>query len=100
MKYELKNMKIRLGCIKAPVDHRDFILRAPRRLYLPESIDYTNEMTPVEDQGSEGSCVGQACGAMKEWQEQKDWDRYINLSSCYCRLLLLNKLILKNVSYA
>ena len=81
MKFDLKTMKKRLGCLKAPVDHRDFRLRAPRRLYFPESINYLEEMTPVEDQGQEGSCVGFACGAMKEWQEQKDWDREIDLSS-------------------
>ena len=78
---ELAEMKKRLGCLRAPEDRRDFLFRSPRRLYLPESIDYMGEMTPVEDQGSEGSCVGFACGAMKEWQEQKDWSRYINLSS-------------------
>lgn len=78
-----EEMKKRLGCFHSPVDQRDFVLRAPRRLFLPEQIDYENEMTPVEDQGSEGSCVGFASGAMKEWQEQKDWDQYINLSSRY-----------------
>ena len=81
MKIDLKDMKKRLGCIKAPKDRRDYMFRAPRRLFLPERIDYSDEMTPIEDQGAEGSCVGFACGAMKEWQEQKDWERYINLSS-------------------
>jgi hypothetical protein len=78
---ELDEMKKRLGCIRAPEDQRDFVFRSTRRLYLPQSVDYTNEMTPVEDQGSEGSCVGFACGAMKEWQEKKDWSRPIDLSS-------------------
>jgi len=73
--------KKQLGCFRAPEDRRDFVLRAPRRLFLPDHIDYENEMTPVENQGSEGSCVGFASGAMKEWQEQKDWGKYINLSS-------------------
>lgn len=80
---KLEEMKKRLGCLRAPEDRRDFVFRAPRRLFLPESMDYREEMTPVEDQGAEGSCVGFACGAMKEWQEQKDWGRYINLSSRY-----------------
>ena len=80
---KLEEMKSRLGCLRAPEDRRDFVLRVTRRLYLPEAVDYTNDMTPVEDQGSEGSCVGFACGAMKEWQEQKDWNRYIDLSSRY-----------------
>jgi C1A family cysteine protease len=78
---ELEEMKKRLGCVRAPEDRRDFLFRSTRRLYLPQSMDYTDEMTKVEDQGSEGSCVGFACGAMKEWQEKKDWNRDLDLSS-------------------
>lgn len=81
MKVNVEDMKKRLGCFKAPEDKRDYVFRSPRRLFLPERIDYTDEMTQVEDQGAEGSCVGFACGAMKEWQEKKDWGRDINLSS-------------------
>ena len=83
MKMNHEEMKKRLGCKKAPEDRRDFLFRSSPRVYLPNRIDYSDEMTPVEDQGAEGSCVGFACGAMKEWQEKKDWDRYINLSSRY-----------------
>jgi len=83
MKINLDEMKKRLGCLRAPTDQRDFVFRSPGRLYLPESIDYTDEMTQIEDQENEGSCVGFACGAMKEWQEKKDWGRDIDLSSRY-----------------
>lgn len=37
-----------------------------------EIIDYTNEMSPVKNQGNLGSCVGFAVVAMKEWQEQQE----------------------------
>jgi len=69
-----------LGYVPSPPDSRDYILEVSKRLYIPSSIDYSSEMTPVEDQGSEGSCVGFACDSFKEWQEKKDWERVINLS--------------------
>jgi len=69
-----------LGYVPSPPDSRDYILKVSKRLYTPSSIDYSLEMTPVEDQGSEGSCVGHACDAFKEWQERNDWHRVINLS--------------------
>ena len=47
MKIDLEEMKKRLGCLKAPFDRRDFLFRESRRLYLPESIDYTEEITPI-----------------------------------------------------
>jgi hypothetical protein len=49
-------------------------------LYLPDKVDYTSEMSPVEDQGEEGACCGFASDAMKQWQEKKDWRRFIDLS--------------------
>ena len=36
---KLEEMKKRLGCLRAPEDRRDFVFRAPRRLFLPESMD-------------------------------------------------------------
>lgn len=38
----------------------------------PSSIDHSDLMSPVKDQGQLGSCVGFAVTAMKEWQEQKE----------------------------
>ncbi len=39
---------------------------------MEQSVDYTDEMSPVKNQGRLGSCVGFAVVAMKEWQEQKE----------------------------
>lgn len=38
----------------------------------PDAFDLRYLMPPVRDQGRQGSCVAQACAAMKEYQEQKD----------------------------
>jgi len=64
----------RLGCIKSPPDARDLMyhvaLAARIPPVLPRSIDYSKDMTRVRDQGNEGSCVGHAAVAMKEYQER------------------------------
>jgi len=39
---------------------------------VSSSIDYTNEMTPIKNQGNLGSCVGFAVCSLKEWQEVKE----------------------------
>jgi hypothetical protein len=39
-----------------------------------------SEMSPMEDQGNEGACCGFASDARKQWQEKKDWGRFIDLS--------------------
>jgi C1A family cysteine protease len=43
---------------------------------LPKKIDHTNNMTPVKDQGSLGSCVAFAVVALKEWQE---WQEFLKI---------------------
>jgi C1A family cysteine protease len=51
---------------------------------LPTKVDYTDLMTPVRNQGSEGSCVGFASVVgVKEYQEQIDWHKFISLSPRY-----------------
>ena len=63
---------------KDNVDERDHIpLKLNHEEILQETtnpsiIDYTEEMSPVKNQGSLGSCVGFAVVAMKEWQEQQE----------------------------
>lgn len=37
---------------------------------LPLTVDYTPEMLPVRDQGSEGCCVAEASACMKEYQKR------------------------------
>lgn len=75
-----KNSRGPLGAIKDPLDKRDYKLTKlyrktnQKQTYnLPKSIDYTDEMSPVKDQGKLGSCVGFAIAAMKEWQERKEY---------------------------
>jgi len=66
--------------MKDPHDMRDHavLTRMPYKTQyeliksLPVFIDYTEEMTPVKNQGKLGSCVAFALTALKEWQETKE----------------------------
>lgn len=73
-----------MGYKKDPVDERDFLFKSTMpvttktqmeslMLTLPTSIDYSNNMSPVKDQGQLGSCVAFATTAVKEWQEIKEY---------------------------
>jgi len=72
----------RLGCIKDKLDDRDYLMRAYLPVVsLPKKIDYTKKMSPVRDQGDEGTCVGFASVAgMKEYQEKLDYGKLVALS--------------------
>ena len=61
----------RLGCIKDKLDVRDYLMRAYLPIVkLPKKIDYTKKMSPVRNQGDEGTCVSFASTVgMKEYQE-------------------------------
>jgi C1A family cysteine protease len=74
--------KFRLGCRKDRRDDRDHLMRAYLPVVkLPEKTDFTSKMTPVRDQGNEGTCVAfSSVAGMKEYQEQQDWKRYMELS--------------------
>lgn len=79
----MKNYKFYIGCYKSPKDERDFLISplvADIIDRLPSNIDYTDEMSPIRNQGSEGSCVGHAGVAVKEWMEKKDYGKFIDLS--------------------
>jgi len=66
--YKLNNYLIR-----DPEDKRDYLFDSTlMESVSPISIDHTNLMSPVKDQGSLGSCVAFAMCAMKEWQENKE----------------------------
>lgn len=73
---------INLGCIKDKLDDRDYLMRAYLPVVkLPKKVDYTPKLSPVRDQGDEGTCVSfaTACG-MKEYQELLDYEKLIELS--------------------
>jgi C1A family cysteine protease len=73
---------LRFGCIKDKFDDRDYLMRAYLPLVkLPEKIDWTAKMSPVRNQGEEGTCVGFATTTgMKECQELLDYEKLIILS--------------------
>lgn len=62
------------GYIPDPIDSRDYKLSNIIPLTSsPRKVDYTNEMSPVKNQGNKGACVGFAIAAMIEWQQQKEY---------------------------
>lgn len=73
---------MRLGCRRDRFDERDYLMRAYLPpVKLPKKVDYTGKMSPVRDQGDEGTCVGFATTAgMKEYQEKIDYEKLVILS--------------------
>jgi len=75
-------MKFSLGCRKDPKDPRDI----PMGLVLPVvpvpvSFDFTKLMSPVRNQGNEGTCVAFASVVgVKEFQDKKEYRKLIRLS--------------------
>jgi hypothetical protein len=65
-----------LEVIKSPDDNRDFLYSsvcpATAEDPLPDVFDLRPELTEVRNQGGQGSCVGQSCATIKEWQERQD----------------------------
>ena len=86
-RWNVCGFKYALGCIKDPEDSRDrHMTRLPPalRAVLPAKIDYTRKMSPVSDQGDEGTCVGfAAVDGLKEYQEKAEWNKLIQLSVRY-----------------
>ncbi len=72
----------RLGCVRDKFDQRDYLMRAYLPLVkLPKKIDWTPQMSPVREQGQEGTCVGfAATTGMKEYQEKIDYQKLVILS--------------------
>lgn len=68
-------------------DKRDFNFKsmALSPIGISRRVDWTKQMSPVKDQGELGSCVGFAVAAMKEWQEQREHQREVNLGKKYKR---------------
>ena len=79
------NLKNTLGCLRDPVDLRDIpmgLVLPP--IPLPPKIDYTSTMTPVRNQGDEGTCVAFASViGVKEYQDTKEYKNMIELSPRY-----------------
>jgi C1A family cysteine protease len=77
--------EFKLGCKKDERDDRDYLMRAYLPVVkLPNRADFTSQMTPVRNQGDEGTCVAfSTVAGMKEYQEQLDWKRYMELSPRY-----------------
>ncbi|MMZ58840.1 Papain family cysteine protease [compost metagenome] len=73
-----------LGLIQSPVDKRDILMSSILPLFtIPQEFE-AKDLTPVRDQGPEGTCVGFACAVgMKEWQEKKEHHTSIELSPRY-----------------
>ena len=72
----------RFGCIKDRFDDRDYLMRPYLPVVkLPKKIDYTQKMSPIRDQGEDGTCVGFAVASgMKEYQEFLDYEKLVELS--------------------
>lgn len=71
-----------LGLIPSPEDGRDILMSAFLPVFsVPHKFDYTEQMTSVKDQGTEGTCVGFACAVgIKEYQEKIEHTQKIELS--------------------
>ena len=68
-------MEYKLNLTPSPQDNRDFVFKTQDITYsninFPEELDLRDELMPVRDQGSQGTCYAQsAASCMKEWQEK------------------------------
>jgi C1A family cysteine protease len=72
----------KFGCIKDKFDERDYLMRVYLPVVkLPKKVDYTKKMSPIRNQGEEGTCVGFAVAVgMKEYQELLDYEKLVELS--------------------
>lgn len=60
------------GCWPSPPDQRDYKydLLVPEAAALPSEVDYRNNLPPVRNQGSLGTCVAASCAwTLKPYQE-------------------------------
>ena len=75
-------MKFSLGCLKDPLDLRDIPMGLVLPLVrVPVSFDFTKLMSPVRNQGKEGTCVAFASVVgIKEYQDKKEYLRLVKLS--------------------
>jgi C1A family cysteine protease len=66
-------------------DHRDFMYSAiaPKLLQLPKKIDLRSKCSPVENQGSLGSCTANALAGAVEFLEFKDGIPFVDVSRLF-----------------
>ena len=64
----------KLDALASPTDNRDYQAESifPPDISLPDEFDPRNSLLPIRNQGAEGSCVAEACAAIREIQEKKN----------------------------
>jgi len=72
--------KRRYGWRPEKPDHRDYIYKPTFKLFFPRMVDLRPLCSPVEDQGSLGSCTGNASGGAMEYLDAKDGEGYVDVS--------------------
>jgi hypothetical protein len=68
------------GLIQDKYDKRDFKMRTPWFGKLPAMVDLRPLVTPIEDQGEEGSCFGNGITTQIEMAEIKEGRPFVQLS--------------------
>jgi C1A family cysteine protease len=73
------------GWKKDPIDVRDFKYKAPARLLsaLPPKVDWREFQSPVENQGSLGSCTGQGFAAALEYLDRRGDGKHTDVSRLF-----------------
>jgi len=87
----MKNSKISLrsqkwyGWLPDLPDHRDLMYSAiaPRLLELPKKVDLRPNCSPIENQGSLGSCTANALAGAVEFLEIKDDATFVDVSRLF-----------------
>lgn len=76
------NTRLSLGCFKDPRDSRDIPMWLVLPVFtIPVSFDFTKLMSPVRNQGDEGTCVAFAFViGVKEFRDRKEYHKFIRLS--------------------
>lgn len=69
-------MEYKLNLTLSPQDNRDFVFKTKDMSYsinYPEELDLRDELMPIRDQGSQGTCYAQSAACMKEWHEKHNY---------------------------
>jgi C1A family cysteine protease len=79
----LNSVKRVLNWVPDLPDKRDLYLKVSRLRMLPSYVDLREHCTPIEDQGSIGSCSAQAFVANMEYLDRVIDDKYVDLSRLF-----------------